>query len=62
MNETDFDAEAFVDQMAAAVGIVIEAAYRDAVVAAMRANYEGARLLFELDLDDTAEPAGVYVP
>lgn len=62
MDDSEIDVEALVDCMAQASGISIEPEYRQAVLDAMTAYYQGAHLLLDFPLADKIEPAGVYVP
>ena len=62
MENPTLDIGALVDCMAEASGISVAPEYRQAVIDAMAAYYEGARLLLAFPLADEIEPAGIYEP
>ena len=55
-----FDAEAYVDHMAAVMAIPIEPAWKPTVVANMATTATIAALVMEFPLDDEIEPATVF--
>lgn len=57
-----FDAEAYLDAALAAMGLEIDPAWRQAVLANLARNAEIAKLFLDFPLDDGEEPAPVFVP
>jgi len=61
MNQA-FDAEAHVDHMARVMELVIDPAWRPAVIANVKVTAAAAALVMEFPLDDAIEPAPVFEP
>ncbi len=62
MSTQPFDAKAHVVHMEAVLGLVIEEAWRDGVVANMQATARAAALVTEFTLDDHVDPAPRFEP
>lgn len=56
------DVPRLVDEAAKAIGLPIDAAYRDKVILNYERSLAIARPLLELDLDDELSPAPVFRP
>jgi 1-carboxybiuret hydrolase subunit AtzG-like protein len=59
---TPFDAAAYVDAAAAALGLPLAPAHRPGVIANMERIAGLALLVMELPLDEATEPAPVFEP
>jgi len=57
-----FDAAAYVDAAAAALGLPLDPAHRPGVIANIERIAGLARLVMELPLDEASEPAPVFKP
>ncbi len=62
MSAQSFDAKAHVAHMEAVLGLTIEEAWRDGVVANMAATARAAALVMEFKLDDHVDPAPRFEP
>lgn len=60
MADDEFDAAAYVETAAAAVGLPVPAELKAGVVEQMRATYRLAQVVMAEALDDTVEPAPVF--
>lgn len=61
MSET-FDAQTHLDAMAPAMGLTIDPAWQDTVIANLQATARMAGMVGSFALDDHVEPAPVFVP
>ena len=57
-----FDAEAHLAHMAQVMGLAIDPSWQPTVAANLAATARMAALLLDFPLDDTVEPASVFVP
>jgi hypothetical protein len=62
MTDRKFDAEAYVDAAAAAVGLTLDDAHRPGVVLNLERIAAMAALFMDFPLPDETEPASVYEP
>ena len=62
MSSEPFDTDRHVDHMAAVMGLTIEPAWRESVVANMAATKAVADLVLAFPLDEHVEPAPVFEP
>ncbi len=61
-NPTDADHTATLDAAVAQLGLVIDPAWRESILAHMKAISEAAQLALDFPLEDEVEPAPVYRP
>ena len=62
MSEQKFDAEAYVDAAAAAIGLALHSEHRPGVVLNLERIAQMAALFMDFPLPDETEPAPVYEP
>lgn len=62
MSKDDFDPEAFLDAVAAAMGLGIDAEWRPAVLDNLTRSRQIAQTLLDFPLPDDIEPASIYQP
>lgn len=62
MTKATFDAEAWIDVAAPALGLIIAPEFRPGVAMNLRRMAEVAQFVMDFPLDDEAEPAPVYKP
>ena len=59
---TDTDRAAVLDAATALLGLAIDPAWRESILAHMKITGEAAQLVLEFRLEDEVEPAPVYRP